>query len=480
VGALALGAGIAFMALLGNCTLPAAAVDQGVTEITPDNVCATSATRNCDARRPCCDASGIGYGRDLCVSDQTNQCLGDLADYKAGQADFKPDQLNACLKQTAEYFSTCSTFAFDDYFKDNACTFTPFQGKRGEGAPCDRDTQCAPPSTPRTLVYCNDHRCTHYRYVAEGQPCQLGPSATINCDTGLWCNSDLSGDPPWGGTCQAGIPVGQPCDTQAPINQCGLAYFCDDVTNTCAPGKPTGAPCTSALQCQSFLCENGQCVSYVANEGVCWRCNWANVTSAAPGQCDPIDQNCPPGQTCSVQNGQTVCVPHAGSATFFAACASDDDCAGGLLCGNGRCTRPCCPALERVLCGYQGRCSLQLGDASATLKACSFSPPCDPWSGSCAGYPESTCAGSQPHCSYFIGTSPSIDQPCSFGNECEDSQVCWTDQGNSLCRWLCKYSNTGAPQSGQVGGPEGGGGCPTGQACKRFNDSTWLGVCLAG
>ncbi len=464
--------------LVGNCTLPAAAVDPNATEYTPENVCAISAKKVCEARRPCCDASGYGYGAELCESDNLSQCLADLADYKAGQALFKPEKLDACLKQTAAYFSTCSTFALDDYFKDNACTFTPFQGKRGEGAPCDRDTQCAPPETPRTIVMCVEHRCVHYRYVGEGQPCQLGPSATLSCDAGLFCDSDLSGDPPWGGTCKAGTPIGQTCDPKATIDHCGMGNFCDPVTQTCAANKATGESCTSNNQCQAYDCENAQCVSYVANEGVCWKCAPEKVTNAT-GACDPIDQNCPPGHTCTISGGQLACAPHAGTGKLFDACSTDDDCGTGLLCGNQRCTRPCCSALERVQCGNQGKCQLRMSfDPSLTLEVCTFAPSCDPWTGSCSQYPESVCVGQHPTCSFPIGTSPTIDQPCQYVNDCDDSQVCWTHSQVTQCRWLCKYSDTGAPTTGKVGGEPGKGGCASGQTCQRFSDSTWLGVCV--
>lgn len=212
------------------------------------------------------------------------------------------------------------------------------------------------------------------------------------------------------------------------------------------------------------------------------------------GSCDVVAQDCGPGLTCSVVQDEGGTTYHTecadlgdGSAQLGDACASHTDCAAGLRCVLGKCSRPCCGALEGPLCGANGACDLQITyGGGAFLQVCTFAPSCTLWTGDCPAGPESDChvaTGGKFKCSvpnYDPDAGSTEGQACTYVNDCADSQYCLytsSDAGAGTCRWLCKASSTGAPDAGSVGAAPGLGGCPGGQTCHAFGSPAWLGVC---
>ena len=476
-------------ALIGSCTLPKAAVDDAAaSKYTVENVCVLYAEALCAASVQCCTTSGVGHKPELCRKARYDLCQLGAADHLAGRAEFHPERVDACIAQAKAFFDACATFTVDDYFKDNECDWVPFQGRLAEGATCEYTYQCAPPAKggdPRTLVGCVDRRCTHFRYSGNaGAACTAGPGADKFCDVGLHCDlPDLTADPPVPGTCEPAIPLDQPCDPTE--FRCGLGNYCDALSGRCEKAKPLNAPCSSGAECESFECVANKCTSIVVSQSSCFNCDTADVTNAPSAACDPIGQNCGPGAVCTVISGGTVgCEERSGAGMLYSLCSSDAECGPGLNCGNGRCTRPCCPALQGSLCGPQGQCNLITSHPSGvTLRHCNFQPPCEPWSsGAGCTAPETQCnrGGSSTICA-APGAVVALGQPCQFANNCADSQSCAGATGSQVCRWMCKYSNVGAPASGTVhsepDAQPGLGGCPVGETCVRQPDSTWLGVC---
>lgn len=222
-------------------------------------------------------------------------------------------------------------------------------------------------------------------------------------------------------------------------------------------------------------------------------CPAGEATDAVTDECDVALQDCGPKLTCTIDVAtgggyRTVCQNLGdGAGRLGELCDAHSDCTAGLRCTLRKCTRPCCQVNEVEQCG-SGACDLQInfGDGDAFLRVCTFSPPCTPWAGDCPVGPESDC-----HLGFDGSTSCTFPNyapdggsthgaPCVFTNDCEDSQHCSYEAPSATegtCRWLCKVKDEGAPTAGVVGGPEGQGGCPTGQTCRAFQAPDWLGVC---
>ncbi len=212
------------------------------------------------------------------------------------------------------------------------------------------------------------------------------------------------------------------------------------------------------------------------------------------GSCDIVTQDCSAGKTCTVvadDAGQyhTGCVDLGnGSAQLGQTCASHSDCASGLICVLKKCSRVCCGALEGPLCGSSGACDLKVTySGGAFTQVCTFAPSCTPWAHDCpSSGPETDChaaGGTKFKCSfpnYNVDAGSTEGQTCTYVNDCQDSQYClYASSGatSGTCRWLCKASDSGAPDAGTVGGSPGNGGCPSGQTCHAFGTPAWLGVC---
>jgi hypothetical protein len=369
-----------------------------------------------------------------------------------------------------------------DLFLDQECTWVPFEGHHSEGGACTHTFECAKPTEPRTFVQCEKNVCVHYRFLPEGAACAIGPGGTRSCDEGLYCDIDnLGGNPPFTGTCVKASAAGTSCDQSF---YCGYGNYCDTTSQSCQPRKPPNSPCTDPFECESNICTNGVCTSFLASERVCSNCSLAEVTNAVTN-CDPLALGCGAGSACDLDDqGALGCYPAVGAGTLFSPCATHDDCGTGLSCHGDRCTRPCCKSLEDDICGPSGDCDLTVSNSTKTafVKVCSFGPPCTPWSGGVGCAPPETRCGvpaqvHDPVCAAPSGnlTSPTLGKACEYTNDCDDSQACTS----GVCHWLCKVQDLGAPPAGTVGGPPGQGGCPTGETCERFADSIWLGHCTA-
>lgn len=220
-------------------------------------------------------------------------------------------------------------------------------------------------------------------------------------------------------------------------------------------------------------------------------CPPSEVSSATSGACDLILQDCPSPYTCGVQQSgsdfRSDCVTlGTGTKNVGESCAWHSECQPGLLCAGGFCTRPCCTELESQICGSQGRCTLAIPvTGGGFIRVCDFSPLCTPWTSDCpSGQPRTDC---HEYNGDFFCTVPNYDPdagstvgaPCTYLEDCGDSQICVVtsaDAGAGTCRWLCKVSDSGAPDAGSVTGAPGGGGCVSGQTCIEF-DLPWLGYC---
>jgi hypothetical protein len=221
-------------------------------------------------------------------------------------------------------------------------------------------------------------------------------------------------------------------------------------------------------------------------------CPAGTATNVTAGECDLVAQTCAPLLTCRVTevdggSFRTACIDLGnGQRALSEACASHAECAAGLSCVLGKCSRPCCPEHEAALCGG-GSCDLQIvyGEDAAFVQVCTFAAPCTPWANDCPPGPETDChpQDGEFKCSfpnYASDGGSTLGKPCVFLNDCEDSQYCrYATAGATAgtCRWLCKVADSGAPDAGTVGGPPGQGGCETGQTCVAFSSPSWLGFC---
>ncbi|MBI3205429.1 MAG: hypothetical protein HYZ29_28070 [Myxococcales bacterium] len=216
--------------------------------------------------------------------------------------------------------------------------------------------------------------------------------------------------------------------------------------------------------------------------GTCAPGTATNVT----GACDLVQQNCPAGQTCRIEQMDaggytTACIVlSTGTKKLGEACAAHKECEPKLSCALGKCTHPCCSDAQ---CGSAGSCDMKISYGTSFMQVCTFSASCTPWAKDCPPGPESDChvaASGKLKCSwpnYTIDAGSTLGMACQFLNDCQDSQQCDFAGGSGVCRWLCKASATGAPDAGAVGGTPGNGGCPSGQTCKAYSSPSWLGVC---
>ncbi len=206
------------------------------------------------------------------------------------------------------------------------------------------------------------------------------------------------------------------------------------------------------------------------------------------GSCDLLAQDCAAGLTCAVETADGGVVSACqdlgnGPKQLGEACATHADCAAGLVCALAKCTRACCSDLQTQLCGSSGACDMYINYTSGFVQVCTFSAPCTPWTHDCPAGPETDChvgSGGTLKCSipnYDPDGGGTLGQPCQYLNDCADSQQCDFASGSGICRWLCKASDSGAPDAGVVGGTPGQGGCPTGETCTAYSNPSWLGVC---
>ncbi len=248
----------------------------GGTSYTLDNVCSKVAPQICSAAESCCNTAGFGYDANGCQAASIFQCGKDVAEVKAGTMTFDPSKIDACLAEYQKLLAKC-VLSIADFFsllEGLAPCNSIFQGNLPEGAACQRDAQCALPGTPNTYVGCDEgtKTCVHWTRLAEGAQCQLGDGVTDYCETGLYCDVNLVGSPPFNGTCKQATALGAKCDGTNPYNlECGLGYYCNASTSLCTVAKVGGASCTTGIECQTFDCEAGKCTAQepLVDQGLC-------------------------------------------------------------------------------------------------------------------------------------------------------------------------------------------------------------------
>lgn len=179
------------------------------------------------------------------------------------------------------------------------------------------------------------------------------------------------------------------------------------------------------------------------------------------GDCDLLQQNCPPGEHCtwdSLGGGDwtTICQPRGGLKNLGADCAVDDECEAGLYCIFSVCTPVCCPTNDQPCAG--GNCNLNLTlDADDSVRMCTYSKQCIPLTADAC--PEDTgCHFEEPQVATCVPGSGS-DVPeggaCEAINDCGNMLQCGNDEG--VCRYICLLEENSQPP--------GFGGCLAGQVC---------------
>jgi hypothetical protein len=135
------------------------------------------------------------------------------------------------------------------------CT-SPFEGLREGGSDCYRDYGF------RVRECVEDHYCTRDAcpgtctpYGALDEACTFG---TAPCGTGLVCYADCF---ECEGTCGPAPGEGESCEASWSV--CAEGLVCNHWADppTCIEPLPLGAPCELPLECESFICHDGQCAS---------------------------------------------------------------------------------------------------------------------------------------------------------------------------------------------------------------------------
>ncbi len=243
----------------------AGAAGSGGTSYTLDNVCALYAPKLCVAVKPCCEGSGFGYDAAKCETATLSDCDNQVAEVKAGNLTFHPENIDTCLTKLAPLYQKCQLSIGDIIAaQPDLALCNMFEGKVPQGGPCTRGSDCAVPTQPNTYKSCNESSktCEHTVLKKNSEPCELGTGASGFCESGLFCDVSLVGQPPYPGQCKPATPSGSACNTQKAISvECGLGFYCNKASGNCTTAKVGGAGCTLDLECRSFKCQGGKCLS---------------------------------------------------------------------------------------------------------------------------------------------------------------------------------------------------------------------------
>lgn len=191
-------------------------------------------------------------------------------------------------------------------------------------------------------------------------------------------------------------------------------------------------------------------------------CSMPVSTPEITGDCDLLQQDCPPGKTCVPAGTATVCQSSGGLKGPGKTCNLNNgtkECQAGLFCiGSfdiGICTRPCCKETKEP-CGG-GDCNLNVNFPNTTVTMCSYAETCTLFAdGTCD--PGLQCQLVYPMAGQAVCTLPAPvsaleGESCSAINECAASLVCF----GGKCRYNCLLSG-GVTEPGK-------GGCPEMQTC---------------
>jgi len=273
--------------------------------------------------------------------------------------------------------------------------------------------------------------------------------------------------------------------------ECGSGFTCFEYQNggggVCLPGggggspvatKETGDQCSSPVECKSGLCVGG----------------FGSTTAYCRNPCTPGSNDCGAGEECAQLStgSKGACLPtEGGSATKGPGetCSSPAECVTGLCVGSGagvsyKCREPCTPALND--CPAEHACVQLMGTAKGACfpsnkelgEQCAGDSDCI--SGHCLGvvgqdgfFCTQACTGDGGcpcglGCTEFVGgqsfCTPNGVTACTpSGNPCEGAEECISQTCVSgVCRDPCQVTT---------------GGCPPGNACKRYKQGSANGVC---
>lgn len=228
----------------------------GGAKYTLDDVCDLTAPKICELRKSCCEKA-FGYDESACLQYAKNDCAKDVADARAGLLTFHPERIDPCVDKYQKVLDLCYETVDVLFAAFTLADCRIFEGQLAAGAQCARDSQCAAPTTPNSVVGCDDTKqtCNVVRLFKEGDACTWADPSPGFCDKGTYCDAPI-GQAGAQGTCKKATPLGEACNTTVPITmECGLGAYCDKTTGKCSPSKDTGAKCETAFECQSLKCE---------------------------------------------------------------------------------------------------------------------------------------------------------------------------------------------------------------------------------
>ncbi|MBI4700424.1 MAG: hypothetical protein HY744_04525 [Deltaproteobacteria bacterium] len=206
----------------------------------------------------------------------------------------------------------------------------------------------------------------------------------------------------------------------------------------------------------------------------------APYTDVTKGECDLLQQDCPPGSWCDVGSKEgvttTLCKASSGGLKDTGAeCKKTSECTTGLKCLDDHCSPYCCPSNDEPCKG--GICDIQVGYPSGNFAMmCSYSQACKLFEGSC---PQGqACHVADQDQGLAVCDSPS-GQPveeggkCKFRNDCGESQLCACKAADDCqCRHFCLVSSWQQKEPGK-------GGCLPGRTCKSWGQPALpdVGIC---
>jgi hypothetical protein len=225
---------------------------------TLETVCDHVAPRVCELRNSCCTAAGIGFEQAGCEADFKSKCNEDVQAVNAGDETFDPSGLDACLAKLPGIYARCTLTQMDyvtTVLELRVCN--AFEGKKGEGAACTRNSECRQSDDANTSVSCSQqtHSCTRVTVAKAGDGC--GATTGAICEAGLYCDAPGLAAP---GTCKTATSKGQACARPVIGNpECGIGSYCDGATATCVEAKAAREACTLPGECASGQCDSGTC-----------------------------------------------------------------------------------------------------------------------------------------------------------------------------------------------------------------------------
>jgi hypothetical protein len=182
--------------------------------------------------------------------------------------------------------------------------------------------------------------------------------------------------------------------------------------------------------------------------------------------CNPIKQDCPVGQKCSIQTGRmasgAVCVPVTGSVPDGQNCMramGADNCAAGLECSRTGSTTM--SSVCRKLCAADTDCDQGQKCALLSQNVPDFGicvPTCTPFSNGCGS---NTCAnlsfaiGSTQNAPIILFTCRTVGtgelfEACNRSSDCDKNLVC--DPQAMQCTPLCDMASNSCPVMTDDGG----------------------------